>query len=405
MYSKILVFTEEDNRGRIPVNKLEQAVAKALSSFYLFAGRLSPQPRGRYAIQDFEKGCLFQVCESSDSLQEYKKNHFGYKNVPASDFMPIHNFTSFDSPLVAIQLTQLQGGQALGYSFSHRIADSIAVCYFLKTVAQYMRNEAPSVELYYDWQRPPVQPSHRYDHSIEYPVVHEIQQEVPDRWKLDDASAIRRVFCISESKAKELKYHLELELTDKDATISLRDAIAALFHQSIVKARRIKGRCDLLYVVSKRRQHPDKRLMNHFGNYFVPVIVPETHDTLMRRSLASSAVRVHEAVDEVNPEYMDSLEHYLNTLEDPSKVRPPVHRMTPGCIVWSDWSRFEFSHDMGYGRHCTVTRSSVDPVPMAVVTMTPKWEGAYEVVVQMDPKSMERMVNDKQVQYYTLGVF
>ena len=269
MYSKILVFTEEDNRGRIPINKLEQAVAKALSSFYLFAGRLSPQPRGRYVIQDFEKGCLFQVCESSDSLQEYKKNHFGYKNVPVSDFMPIHNYTSFDLPLVAVQLTQLQGGQALGYSFNHRIADGLAVCYFLSIVAQYMRNEAPSVELYYDWQRSPVQPNHRYDHSIDYPVVHENLQVIPERYKLDDTRSIRRVFAISDYKAKELKSRLELELADKDATISLRDAVAALFHQSIVKARRIKGRCDLLYMVSKRRQHPDKRLMNHFGNYFV----------------------------------------------------------------------------------------------------------------------------------------
>ncbi|KAJ8651237.1 hypothetical protein O0I10_013294, partial [Lichtheimia ornata] len=53
LYPRYAVFIEQDDRrGLIPVHKLEKAIAKALTKFYLFAGRLSPEPRGRFSIQD-----------------------------------------------------------------------------------------------------------------------------------------------------------------------------------------------------------------------------------------------------------------------------------------------------------------------------------------------------------------
>lgn len=47
--------------------------------------------------------------------------------------------------------------------------------------------------------------------------------------------------------------------------------------------------------------------------------------------------------------------------------------------------------------------AEADPVPMAVVTMTTLWEGAFDVIVQLDPESMERfLMNDEQIQHYTI---
>ncbi|CDS10951.1 hypothetical protein LRAMOSA03216 [Lichtheimia ramosa] len=403
--SKIIVFYEQDDTrgGLVPVNKLEEAIAKTLSIFYPFAGRLSPRPRGRFEVQDFDKGCLFQVCELPDSIEEYKKNHFGYTILPIANLVPIHHYTSLELPLLGIQLTQLQGGQALGYSFNHRLSDGVAVTGFIHTMAKFLRGEqVPPFEMYYDWQRPPLHPSPKYNHRIDYPVMKEaFEREITK----DPGPNIHRVFPFPIHKAEELKRQIIQEMSDKDVRISLRDAITAFIYRSIVKARRIKGQCDFVYIVSKRHEHPDKKLQKHFGNYIVGAVIPEKHDELMRRPMSSTAQRVREQVAKVNPEYMDSLEYYLNHVEDPSMVYPPVHRMTRGCVLWSDWSRYVFSVDLGYGKHCGVTRSLLNPVPSALVTMSSERDGIYDVVVQMDPESMERLNNDKQIQYYTLGAF
>ncbi|CDH51197.1 predicted protein [Lichtheimia corymbifera JMRC:FSU:9682] len=405
IYTKHAVFIEEDRSEErlIPVNKLEKAIAKALTIFYLYAGRLSPEPRGRFSVKDFDKGCLFQVCELPDSFEEYKKNRFGYATVPVDQLMPIHRYTSFDTPLVGVQLTQLQGGQALACSITHRLADALPLAEFMSAVAYALRHEkVPPIELYYDWQRPQLKPSPKYNHSIDYPVMNEVPIPV---MAMDPGPSMKRVFAIDEHKAEELKRQLKQELPDKDVRISVRDAITAFMYRAIVKARRLKGQCNLVYVVSKRNAHPDKRLFQYVGNYFVPVTVPGKHDELMHSPISFTAQRIREHVDQVNPEYMDSLEYYLNNVEDPSKVIPPVRRMTAKDVMWSDSSRFVFGYDVGYGKHSSVTRSWSNPAPMAVIQGMPNYKGAFELVVQLDPESMERLMNDKQVQYYTLGAF
>lgn len=269
IYTKHAVFIEEDNRrGLIPVNKLEKAIAKALTIFYLFAGRLSPESPGRFSVKDFDKGCLFQVCELPDSFVEYKKNRFGYATVPVDQLMPIHRYASFDTPLAGVQLTQLQGGQALAYSINHRLADGVPFTGFMSAVAYALRHETvPPIELYYDWQRPQLKPSPKYNHSIDYPVMKEVPIPV---MAMDPGPSMKRVFAIDEHKAEELKRQMKQEVADKeDVRISVRDAITAFMYRAIVKARRLKGQCNLVYVVSKRNAHPDKRLLQYFGNYFV----------------------------------------------------------------------------------------------------------------------------------------
>ena len=266
IYTKIVIFIQEEDvngGGPVPVNKLEKAIAKALSTFYIYAGRLSSQPQGRFTVQDFEQGCLFQVCESPDSMEEYRKNRFGYATVPIADFVPLQSYTSLDSPLLGVQLTQVQGGQIIGFSFYHRVADGWGNAFFIFAVASALADQALPIELYYDWQRPPLKPSPKYDHSIDYPVLNGI----PNRGALDPNKFTKRVFIIPDEKAEEIKRQVEQELPDRDAKITVRDAITAFMYRAIVKARRIKGRCDLVCMVSKRLDHPDKRLMQHFGNY------------------------------------------------------------------------------------------------------------------------------------------
>ncbi|KAJ8656265.1 hypothetical protein O0I10_008059 [Lichtheimia ornata] len=405
LYIKYAIFIEQDDqRGLIPIHKLEKAIAKALTLFYLFAGRLTPEPRGRFSIQDFDKGCLFQVCELPDSFEEYKKNHFGYATVPVDELMPIHHCTSFDTPLFGVQLTQLQGGQALSYSLNHRLAEGVALSGFTSALTYALRHDkVPHIEMYYDWQRPPLKPSPKYDHSIDYPVM----KEIPKRMAaMDPGPSTKRVFAFAEDKAQELKRQMKQEMPDKDVRLSVRDAITAFMYRAIVKARRLKGQCNLVYAVSTRHVHPDKRMMQHFGNYFVPTTVPGEHDELIHSPLVSIAQRIREHVGKVNPEYMDSLEYYLNNQEDLTKVSQPVSRMTAKDVIWSDASRYVSDYDFGYGKHCSVTRNWTDPKPMAVVAGMPRNnKGEFELVVQLDPESMERLMNDKQVQYYTLGAF
>lgn len=134
-------------------------------------------------------------------------------------------------------------------------------------------------------------------------------------------------------------------------------------------------------------------------------VVPAKHDELMRRPMSSTAQRIREQVAKVNPEYMDSLEYYLNNVQDPSMVYSPAQQMTRGCVLWSDLSHFSMSVHLGYGKPCGVTRLCLDSIPITEVAMAPIREGVYDLMVHMEPESMLRLQNDKQIQYYTLGAF
>ncbi|KAI8139944.1 transferase [Fennellomyces sp. T-0311] len=399
IYTKFVIFFENDENvpNFMPPEYIKRGMARALSSFYLLAGRLLPEDNGRYSVGSFEKGALFQSVLCTESLQACKDTYFSYQKVPIADYVPLHQYNSIDAPLAGIQVNYLRGGVALGFSFHHSITDGLGITAFVTYMSYTARKEMPLLPVLYDWDREPLRVSPKYDVSKAYPVVDE--PPIPQVW---NAPSEKRLVVFSLDQAEQLRKAVEAEM-DKPGKISTRDALTALMHRVVVRARRTKGPCDLVFVTSPRYAHPDKRMRLYFGNYIVNVCIPDTPKDLLSRKLSDSALRIRERVNSVDIEYVETLENYLNQIDDTSCILTPVRAFQRTHVGWTDWSRFTADLDFGYGK-IVGFRSYVDPSPLALITVLPL-HANFDIVVQLDPESMRRLEQDEELKKYATGCF
>lgn len=96
---------------------------------------------------------------------------------------------------------------------------------------------------------------------------------------------------------------------------------------------------------------------------------------------------------------MESLEHYFNTSPNVEEITSPISSLARGAVGFSDWSRFVNNFDLGYGPYVRL-RSFVETSPLALITVMPYLPDTIEVIIQLDRRSMDRLVTDRDFMSY-----
>lgn len=138
--------------------------------------------------------------------------------------------------------------------------------------------------------------------------------------------------------------------------------------------------------------------LNTKANYILclcrPIPVPNTAEQVMDKSIFDLATELRKQTHSVSVPFMESLEHYFNHAENVETIVGPIARLTRGGVGFSDWSRFVNNFDFGYGQHIRL-RSFVDPSPMALITIMPFIVDKIEVIINLDKRSMDRLITDR----------
>ncbi|KAG0168928.1 hypothetical protein DFQ28_002446 [Apophysomyces sp. BC1034] len=404
-YIKAALFYEDTLNAPDFMNaeRLQNALSHTLTHYYAVAGRLSPVGQGRYIITDFHKGVLFQVVQSTDDYEMYKNKRYSYSAVPFHELFALRHYTSRDLPLMGVQLTQLRGGVVLGFSLHHKIFDGVVAHNFVKVFSQIALGKEPTSHTtpYHDWERNKNLPSSMcFDHSIDYPVI-DPEYHPKHNW---DAPSQKRLVVISKEKLAKLRSFVQQ--TDPSKKLSTNDVLAAFLFKLIVKARNDKMNrpCDLVYVASKRHLHHDKRMIDYFGNYYVAALCRDRPSDLANRTLFETAERLRHELNKITIPYMESLENYINSNPDPTRIVSPLPRTTPLAVGWSDWSHFTFPCDFGYGGY-KVVRPYVEPTPYVLVITMPSFSDELEILLQLDTASMQRLLSDTELRHIASAVF
>ncbi|KAI9495539.1 transferase [Zychaea mexicana] len=144
-YTPILLFYTNPDKDPefMSTQALTQSLADVLVEFYPLAGRLIDVGQGRDAIECNDAGVLFQEAKYYSSLEEFQQDGYLPSQMDYHRMFPIHFYTKYSDPLVAVQVTRFtDGGVALGIMILHKIADKYSQCLFLDAWCKQARGVA-----------------------------------------------------------------------------------------------------------------------------------------------------------------------------------------------------------------------------------------------------------------------
>ncbi|XP_057545441.1 benzyl alcohol O-benzoyltransferase-like [Amaranthus tricolor] len=141
-------------RGADPARVVKEAVAKALVSYYPFAGRLREKEGRKLEVECNGKGIMFIEADADVTLDE-----FGDALQPPFPCLEELLFdvpgstAVLDAPLILIQVTRLKcGGFILALRLNHTMADAPGLVLFMNAIAEFARG-AKSLSTQPVWDR------------------------------------------------------------------------------------------------------------------------------------------------------------------------------------------------------------------------------------------------------------
>ncbi|KAI7888196.1 transferase [Mucor mucedo] len=404
VYTKIALFFENVHKdpGFMHWPRLKASLEGALNHYYPLTGRLVKGNNGRYDITNFEKGALFEVADSVDDFQEYKRSNFSYSVVPFEEMIAVQSYVSRDSPLFGAKIVYTRCGSCvLNFSFHHKVMDGWCLTQFLALFARLSRGETieeDELHMYTDKDRKPVQPLPGLNHAELYPRYAPGEAPPPT---IQMGPSKKLIFSFERSVMKKLKASVLEDAGQPKAKLSQFDILSSFVHRAIVKARRApEDSCaDMLCIVSNHHQHPDYDMVKYLGNFIMPVPLHNTAQEVLDKGIFQVATELRAKTRSVTVPFMESLEHYFNTSPNVEEITSPISSLARGAVGFSDWSRFVNNFDLGYGPYVRL-RSFVETSPLALITVMPYLPDTIEVIIQLDRRSMDRLVTDRDFMSY-----
>ncbi|KAL2924845.1 Benzyl alcohol O-benzoyltransferase [Bienertia sinuspersici] len=150
----IQFYRHSRGKEKDPARVIKEAVAKALVSYYPFAGRLREKQGRKLVVECNRKGVIFIEADADVTLEAFGDQlHPPFPcfqellyHVPGSTHL-------LDTPLILIQVTRLKcGGFILALRLNHTMADAQGLVQFMSAVAELARG-ADSPSIYPVWER------------------------------------------------------------------------------------------------------------------------------------------------------------------------------------------------------------------------------------------------------------
>ncbi|KAI8367337.1 transferase [Blakeslea trispora] len=408
VYTQCLFFFENvhHNPDFMNPSKIKNALVKALEVYYPLAGRLIKKENGRYDVGHFDKGMLFEVVESADDFQYWKRHNFSYSIVPFEELLAIKSYVSRDSPVFGVKIMFTKDGScALTYSIHHKIADGLCLSKFVSHLCAICRGEEIDSNdhfMYTDQMREPLKPLSGVDHNEIYPHCLPGQAPTPT---IKPAPSRKLIFCFDKAQLALVKKEAFSRFEEPNIKVSLFNFLSAILHKAITKARQnpLDSCGDLLCIVAQHHRHPDKKMVNYLGNFIIPIPIPNTVQQVLDKSVCQIAKEISVACKSVTIPYMESLEYYFNTSENVESIVSPISRLGYGAVGISDWSRFNDNYNFGYGDFVRM-RSFVETSPIPLITIMPSPENVIELVLQLDVSGIDRLLQDKEFMQHVKSI-
>ncbi|KAF6172799.1 hypothetical protein GIB67_034651 [Kingdonia uniflora] len=371
---------------------LKEALSKVLVPFYPMAGRLKRDEDSRVEIDCNGEGVLFVEVETGsviDDFGDFAPTLELRQLIPAVDYTG--DISSY--PLLVLQVTHFKcGGVSLGVGMQHHVADGASGLHFINTWSDMARGIELSMPPFIDrtllLARDPPTPVF---HHIEYkppPSMNTPNENV--KYQTSPNSTSVAIFKISRNQLNVLK----AKSKEVGTTISYSsyEMLSGHVWRSVCKARGLPDDQESkMYIATDGRSRIFPTLPpGYFGNVIFTTTPIAVSGTLNSNPLTYAAGIIHDALSQMNDEYLRSALDYLELQPDLTTLVRGAHTFRCPNIGITSWSRLPIHDaDFGWGRPIFMGPGGIAYEGLAFMLPSPVNDGSLSLAISLQSEHMK----------------
>lgn len=405
---KLLIYKySPENGGDFEgmVEKLKEGLAAALEEFYQLAGKLEKDDDGVFKVVYDDEGMdgvevvvaeaegveVAEVTAEEGTLSKFKE---------MLPYNGVLNLEGMQRPLLAVQLTKLKDGLAMGCAFNHAILDGTSTWHFMSSWAHLCngahsisvppfleRTKARNTRVKLNLSKPSDAPEHANSAATD-----SSNGDAPPLPSLRE-----KVFKFPESAIDKIKSTANAATGDGDAKpFSTFQSLSAHIWQAVTRARQLAPEEYTVFTVfadCRKRVEPAMP-ESYFGNLIQAIFTVTAAGLILANpsrfgaDLIRSAIEAHDAaaIGKRNEEW---------------EANPIIFQYKDAgvnCVAVGSSPRFKvYEVDFGWGQPESV-RSGLNNRFDGMVYLYPGKSGgrSIDVEISLEPKAMERLEKDKE---------
>nr|GMD29974.1 uncharacterized acetyltransferase At3g50280-like [Ipomoea batatas] len=302
-------------------------------------------------------------------------------------FNRVCNFQGISTPLLGVQVTELEDGYFIGLSMNHTAADASSFWHFFNSWSEISRG-MPQLSL-----SPVLDPW--FPGNIARPIrlPFDLQGEMLSS-SFAPPPLEERVFHFSKDTIAKLKEKANSEM-GTDSISSLQSYVAHLW-RAITRARHLNATEDVpIYVPIGTRWRTNPPLPEgYWGNAIHSKHAKANAGELLQRGLGWAAWQIHEVVS--NQDHVEVMEYYQNWVKSPVIAQKSKVFSANFLGIASSPRNNVYATDFGWGKPVAV-RCGMDNKADGKFSLFPGLEkGSVDIEVCLLPQTLHALGNDQE---------
>ncbi|KAL6533185.1 hypothetical protein OROMI_027297 [Orobanche minor] len=382
------------------VKKLKDGLALVLEEFYQLAGKLEKdQDDGTFKVvyeDDMEGVEVVAAAAEEVEVAELTAEEGTSKFKELLPYNGVLNLEGMQRPLVAVQLTKLKDGLAMGCAFNHAILDGTSTWHFMSSWAQICsgstsistppfldRTKARNTRVKLNLSQPSDAPEHAKSAAN------------GDAAAKSDPQLREKVFKFSESAVDQIKSKVNAA-TPGSKPFSTFQSLSAHVWQAVTRARELAPGDHTVFTVfadCRSRVSPPMP-ESYFGNLIQAIFTVTAAGLILSSPVEFGAGLIRTAIESHNAEA-------INKRNEEWESNPIIFQYKDAgvnCVAVGSSPRFKvYEVDFGWGSPESV-RSGLNNRFDGMVYLYPGKSGgrSIDVEISLEAKAMERLEKDKE---------
>ena len=389
---KLLVY--KGVQFEVAAEKLKESLASVLELFYPLAGKLGKDEDGVLRVECEGQNLLgAEVIEAA--AEDVEVADLSGDNAPTylQELVPysgVMNLEGLHRPLLAVQLTKLKDGLALGCAFNHAVLDGNSTWHFLVSWAELSRgSSAISLE-----------PFHERHLARSARVQLTLPESAAAHEKNDPAGAPKplreKIFSFSQKAIDKLKSVANEGLPEGAKQLSTFQSLGDHVWRAVVRARRLKPEDITVFAIfidcRKRVNQPVPD--GYFGNMVQAIFNGTAAGLLLAQPPSFGAALLQQVIDAHDGKAIDAR---LKEYEAAPKM---FHFRDAGinCVAVGSSPRFPvYDVDFGFGKPERVRSGSNNRFDGMVYLYAGRdGGGSIDAEISLDAEAMENLEKDEE---------
>ncbi|KAF9622882.1 hypothetical protein IFM89_035115 [Coptis chinensis] len=389
---KLLLYKGADFEDAVA--KLKEGLGVVLEEFYPLAGKLGKDEEGVLRVEYEDENAGVEVAEAvaeDVDIAELAKEDASsilQQIIPCTNVM---NLEGLHRPLLAVQITKLKDGLAIGCAFNHAILDGNSTWHFMSSWAEICRGSTTiSVPPFHDRAK-----ARNTRVKLDLPESAEAHEKsIESNGEAKPAPRLReKIFRFSETAVSKIKSEVNSNITTK--TFTTFQSLGVHLWRCVSRARQLKNEDYTVFAVFMDcRKRVDPPMPNsYFGNLIQAVFTVTAAGLLLANPPEFGATMLQNVIESHDAKAINKRSEDWESA--PKLFRYSDAGINPVAIGSSPRFRV-YDVDFGFGKPEAVRSGSNNKFDGMVYLYQGLGGGkGIDVEITLEAEAMERLEKDK----------